>query len=680
MERSVTQKQDVKPQASPFSTRIGPAPMEIAEEMEGNLVTMVATDANENGYIAEFNGTPRKPQHTPQQVLVKLIEDNSLSLDMVRIIAQNEIEQTSGSYSILSRDGPVAVHKLSGSTVSGDTMSFQYSNPGIAEVKRHNIDSNSSSNTVWSCAYCHLVFTTTSAIARHQERSCSKKPSQHTNKSIEKNIQIRPTQVSSSSLRNPNENSNVIQKSNNEYETKTSDVSGNRNLNLESVEISNSDNISNGLENEEDFDMIWTCDICNEEFNTDKDLGEHLLSHSIQELSMALIKVSSPSKRKKVIDKEAKDDRSGIKDELLNKSSEIDSPLDHENGDSSIEENVDDPDPITQQNKTPTKIKPGPKPQPKEKREKRKYVRKKSIQTRQDKKTSPGQGSRDPHKCYVCLKVLSSRGNLAKHLVQHKENKPWICEVCGQGFNAKRDQQHHYLYKHTNQRPHICELCGKSYGDARVLEEHKQFHKDVREFSCELCGKMFRTAKCVARHKKRHERDKNFICGQCFKPFAVKADLKSHIHKVHKNQGKKAAVLNQQLQGQPTSVQVLTVHQSHLQQNKSKEVSGLLLTVGGTSSSELLHDQILTAELDTTTLHHAHSQTKDTIFISDQMSLGGGYEDPLATTDGVGAAETVAASEHYIMNNHGDEQSQVDPGSHPGLSIMYTTQHHQVRC
>ena len=72
-----------------------------------------------------------------------------------------------------------------------------------------------------------------------------------------------------------------------------------------------------------------------------------------------------------------------------------------------------------------------------------------------------GLSSRCPHSCGVCGKVVSSRGALVKHMVRHRDKKPFQCGECSLQFNQNRDLKTHIMQKHTGQRPHVCGICQK---------------------------------------------------------------------------------------------------------------------------------------------------------------------------------------------------------------------------
>lgn len=657
--------------------------------IDGNLVTSSSIDAVVTSMVApdcqSVNGSGRK---LPPQVIVKLLGDDTLSLDMVRIIAEQDVEsipQHLHGFSMLTRAGSLVHTKLSENNIISSVGSNQYHE---SEVLRPTIRSESKNDTpcsvVWTCAYCNLAFTSSEAVGYHQEKDCTENPNSLTFTTTTSQSTVDALM---SPLRQPEEPT---------YELKIE--RGDPQRNYDAHYIVEGQNIQEqDVEDGAECETTWNCAVCGRDFTQPKDLSQHHMTHTVQELSSALFKFTTPHQKVKSQDTASLKSLTTTTIQTLQNNNSEDR-WNKDRTDTAMtkieEEMVDDPGDTPPQ--TPpeentikkTKRKPGPKAKPREKTEKRKYARKlgedgKPLRQREYKVAPSGQGSRDPHTCYICNKVLSCRGNLAKHLVLHNLDKPWVCEMCGMGFNAKRDQQHHFLQHHTNERPNICKVCGKGYVDSNYLLEHMIFHKQERPFSCEVCGKLFRTTRCVTRHKKRHEKVKHFTCALCFKSFAVKADLTSHIRKVHRND-KKSQSIKQQHQLQQVSQHQ---QQDRDSQVKSKDLTEFLLP-GGTPA-HLIPEQLLPSDLESASLSGTVS-TKDGIFISsnpltvpsiipisgsEENEVNCSYGMALATpAGGPGVTSSIGDHATYIMINSRDEE--VTPHTVPstnGLNIMYTT-------
>ncbi|KAL7636881.1 UNVERIFIED_CONTAM: hypothetical protein RMT77_012639 [Armadillidium vulgare] len=439
-----------------------------------------------------------KKNLSKSHVVLKLVEDDP-SLSMIEIISSNaNNSQVNG-----------IVEKNS----NGSQIQFKEEIPGIIKILPSDvktiqqvpdfIDNIGNVSLFYSCSKCSKIIPYES-FHEHKLKDCIQK-----NK---KNVQFDKENVDSGSL------------------TKSS-----------------SDNIKSNL-TETKSALSWFCLICSQEFLSSVDLKYHYTTHNVEELSSALLKYSyqnnrmvKPGNTDQVVKSGIKiqlDQYSDVQNKKLTLYSDNSNKENNLNSDLSVvcdstNNNSDDSFIISQSKNlldidlnTPNK-------------DINSDLKSNFLIKSRKKINKTGLKSRDPHTCPVCKKVLSSRGNLAKHLIQHQEIKPWVCKECGIGFNSKRNHDLHYLQRHTTLRPNVCSICGKGFSNKRTLLEHTVFHKKEREFKCELCGKLFRTKKCVNRHMLRHETNKKFSCGQCFKAFRVKIDLLAHIKLVHNAERKK---------------------------------------------------------------------------------------------------------------------------------------------
>ena len=241
------------------------------------------------------------------------------------------------------------------------------------------------------------------------------------------------------------------------------------------------------LENEE---KQFSCTVCDDNFVLSEELTYHYMTHSLVELAHALTEVQARLEEKdsKCSCKKASCSWTRPEHEKISKMKVLMSPnLDSE----------------------------------------------KSAQNTSSVSSNPSLSSRSPHPCPVCNNVLSSRGALVKHLVTHKEKKPFQCDQCSMEFNQNRDLKTHIMQKHTMQRPHVCGICQKGFVHKFYLMEHMTYHTGERQFQCFHCGKRFQAQSALTKHIKRHTTIKGFSCHLCQKAFAVKTDLNAHIKFVH---------------------------------------------------------------------------------------------------------------------------------------------------
>ena len=137
------------------------------------------------------------------------------------------------------------------------------------------------------------------------------------------------------------------------------------------------------------------------------------------------------------------------------------------------------------------------------------------------------------HECKICGKVLTSKGNLNKHLVIHNPEKKFKCDQCSLDFNQRRDLTTHKMQIHTMERPYVCKICNKGFVHKHYLTEHLDYHSGERKFQCPTCGKRFQSASTLAKHTERHIGKRSHKCEFCAKAFFVRVDLRSHIRLVH---------------------------------------------------------------------------------------------------------------------------------------------------
>lgn len=107
-------------------------------------------------------------------------------------------------------------------------------------------------------------------------------------------------------------------------------------------------------------------------------------------------------------------------------------------------------------------------------------------------------------------------------------------------------------------------LSDRKFLGKRSLEEHMNFHLNIRPYTCEVetCKKSFIYEQSYKNHKKLHL-GKDFECSICRKRFITSTNLKYHLTRVH--QGVKKYACNQCDKSYFT-LQHLKVHQlSHLE-------------------------------------------------------------------------------------------------------------------
>ncbi|ROT76809.1 hypothetical protein C7M84_004624 [Penaeus vannamei] len=149
--------------------------------IDGNLVTSSSIDAVVTTMVAPSDcpNVASNCRKVPQ-VIVKLLSDDSLSLDMVRIIAEQETDNTSHNahgFNMLTRTGTLVHTKLSESSIINAVAPNQYRQTEVIRPAiRDEGDVSPECSVVWTCAYCSLAFSSSEAVGQHQEKDCTENP------------------------------------------------------------------------------------------------------------------------------------------------------------------------------------------------------------------------------------------------------------------------------------------------------------------------------------------------------------------------------------------------------------------------------------------------------------------------------------------------------------------------
>ncbi|KAJ6639651.1 Zinc finger protein [Pseudolycoriella hygida] len=149
--------------------------------------------------------------------------------------------------------------------------------------------------------------------------------------------------------------------------------------------------------------------------------------------------------------------------------------------------------------------------------------------------------------CSNCNDEFPSSKLLKSHLQlahpprkkREKRTEPRLCPICGKSFNAKNENGYQkHMFHHDPSIGKIkyyqCELCDRKFLGKRSLEEHTNFHLNIRPYTCEVetCKKSFIYEQSYKNHTKLHL-GKDFECNICRKQFITSTNLKYHLTRVH---------------------------------------------------------------------------------------------------------------------------------------------------
>ncbi|PVD27509.1 hypothetical protein C0Q70_12671 [Pomacea canaliculata] len=155
-----------------------------------------------------------------------------------------------------------------------------------------------------------------------------------------------------------------------------------------------------------------------------------------------------------------------------------------------------------------------------------------------------------PFKCVLCDRAYVIDASLAAHkMIEHKEDPPHKCPVCGLAFfNASTYSTH--LIKHSLDKEkdfgYECCVCSVEFPSSQGLRVHMSHHsgatiiskgkppqKNPKFYNCDLCPSMFRDPQRLEEHKKSHDGNRPYECQFCHITFRLGSRLNVHVRRHH---------------------------------------------------------------------------------------------------------------------------------------------------
>uniref|UniRef100_W8CC50 Zinc finger and SCAN domain-containing protein 2 n=2 Tax=Ceratitis capitata TaxID=7213 RepID=W8CC50_CERCA len=147
----------------------------------------------------------------------------------------------------------------------------------------------------------------------------------------------------------------------------------------------------------------------------------------------------------------------------------------------------------------------------------------------------PKHTTETPHQCQRCGKSFKWKQGLKNHMLVHNKEKKMLCDVCGYSTTHMKALKSHKL-QHTGEF-FKCPYpdCNHHANRKENLRIHIETHKQERPFVCEVCGCKFSQSKNLKRHALKHSAgDLNkYKCQLCSFSSHRSDKVKEHVQRVH---------------------------------------------------------------------------------------------------------------------------------------------------
>ena len=142
--------------------------------------------------------------------------------------------------------------------------------------------------------------------------------------------------------------------------------------------------------------------------------------------------------------------------------------------------------------------------------------------------------SRPLHKCPECPFTTRSALYITRHVLTHRDERPFMCEHCGKSFKADTVLRAH-LEMHDDTKQYPCDKCEYVGNSKGALYSHRASHitKELMQYRCRQCDWVGRRKSELQVHQRKHSAMKLFRCGHCGQSYKHKHGLTRHLKEKH---------------------------------------------------------------------------------------------------------------------------------------------------
>lgn len=138
-----------------------------------------------------------------------------------------------------------------------------------------------------------------------------------------------------------------------------------------------------------------------------------------------------------------------------------------------------------------------------------------------------------PYYCSVqgCKTFSRNVKDLTEHVTRHLRIKPFLCNVCGRAFSAKKDMDRHADI-HRESKDYSCQVCSQTFKSYHTMRRHVFVHKFKDRFKCDLCPYTTAMKNSFTQHMIKHKQ-RTHKCQICDKNLRSSKSLAKHIQNRH---------------------------------------------------------------------------------------------------------------------------------------------------